>query len=142
MSNPTDPTLAYLARIADALEGLLARQTPADERDRAAQVDSYVRSENNGGALVYLYGLHPGLKYKVATIYSEHFPALRAFMDPEHGPLWDGEAPPSRETAARKRLLQLPGLRLRDRRQLIKHLHRQLLFRPLRRQRRIQPLDL
>lgn len=99
--------IRQMSRLADAAEGILRRMTPAEEQDKTYRVDAYVRSENNGGALVYLYGEHPGLKYKVATVYSENYPYLRPFLDPDAGGLWDGETPPSRETAARKRLLQI-----------------------------------
>jgi len=91
-----------LTRIASALEGILARLTPAEERDRSVAVNGYVRSANNGGDLVWLYGQHPGLQWKVATVYSEDFGALRPFMNPGAGKVYDGEVAPSREAAAKK----------------------------------------
>lgn len=91
-----------LTRIAVALEGILARLTPAEERDRIMAVNGYVRSANNGGDLVWLYGSHPGLQWKVATVYSEDFGALRPFLNPGAGRVYDGEVAPSREAAAKK----------------------------------------
>lgn len=91
-----------LTRIAGALEGILARLTPAEERDRIVAVNGYVRSANNGGDLVWLYGSHPGLQWKVATVYSEDFGALRPFLNPGAGKVYDGEVAPSREAAAKK----------------------------------------
>lgn len=93
-----------LRRIAVALEGILDRMTPAEERAKTYVVSGYVRSSNNGGNLVWLYGAHPGLQYKVATVYSEDFPAILPYIPAlgTHGKVFDGEVAPSREGALKK----------------------------------------
>lgn len=93
-----------LRRIAVALEGILDRMTPAEERAKTYVVNGYVRSSNNGGNLVWLYGAHPGLQYKVATVYSEDFVALLPYIPAlgTSGKVFDGEVAPSREGAAKK----------------------------------------
>lgn len=93
-----------LRRIAVALEGILDRMTPAEERAKTYVVSGYVRSSNNGGNLVWLYGAHPGLQYKVATVYSEDFPDILPYIPAlgTHGKIYDGEVAPSREGALKK----------------------------------------
>jgi len=100
MSNIQD----NLKRIAVALEGILDRMTPAEERAKTYVVSGYVRSSNNGGNLVWLYGAHPGLKYKVATVYSEDFIAIIPYIPAlgGRGKVYDGEVAPSREGAIEK----------------------------------------
>lgn len=94
--------IGELAGIRAALEGILARMTPKEERDRITLVDSYVRSANRGGDLVWLYAAHPGLKYRVAVVYTEDFPALVEFLDPSVGKVFDGEVAPSKLVAAER----------------------------------------
>lgn len=97
---------AALLRIAGAVEAIQDRLTPEEERVKVYQVAGYVRSANNGGDLVYLYAAHPGLNFKVATVYSENFPHLRPFLNPAQGKPYDGDVAPTREGAGKKGYLQ------------------------------------
>lgn len=95
---------AEMARIATALEGILLRMTPAEERERTSLIDGYVRGESSkGDPLVYLYAPLRGdfPQYRVCTVYVEHFGDLRPFCQPGVGKVFEGEAAPTRAKAER-----------------------------------------
>lgn len=96
--------VAELARIATALEGILLRLTPAEERERTSLIDGYVRGESSkGDPLVYLYAPLRGEfpQYRICTVYVERFGDLRPFCDPGVGRVFEGEAAPTRAKAER-----------------------------------------
>lgn len=70
--------------------------------EKVYEVQSYVVSTTSQGDMcVYLYSTHPGMQYRVATVYQERLADL-PFTIPGDAKIWDGEAAPSREGAAKK----------------------------------------
>ncbi len=70
--------------------------------EKVYEVQGYVVSAtSNGDKCVYLYATHPGLQYRVCTVYEERLSDL-PFTVPPTAKIWDGEAAPSREGAAKK----------------------------------------
>ncbi len=71
--------------------------------EKTYEIGGFVRSRNNGGDLVYLYATHPGLQYRVATVYEERWNELP--FDPSGAPVYDGEQAPSKDYAISKGFL-------------------------------------
>lgn len=87
--------LAVLAEYADMLR-------IQSSGEKVYEVGSYVCGvSSKGDGLVYLYATHPGLQYRVCTVYEERFGEL-PLRFPAQVKTWDGEVAPSRDGAARK----------------------------------------
>lgn len=111
MSTPLpDPALlSTLERIATALERLSPLADYAQSLliqatgEKVHEVGSWVLSTTSQGEpCVYLYATHPGLQFRVCTVYIERFEDLP--FDPQNSSAktYDGEAAPTREGAAKK----------------------------------------
>lgn len=88
----------HLATLADYAEMLRIKETG----EKVYEVQGYaVGNTSNGDKCVYLYSTHPGLQYRVCTVYEERLGDL-PFAIPTTAKIWDGEAAPSREGAAKK----------------------------------------
>lgn len=88
----------HLAVIASYAEMLRVKETG----EKIHEVRDYVvATTSRGDRVVYLYSTHPGLQYRVCAVYQERLHEL-PFVVPDDVRVWDGEAAPSREGAARK----------------------------------------
>lgn len=88
----------HLGTLADYADMLRIQATG----EKVYEVQGYVVSAtSNGDKCVYLYATHPGLQYRVCTVYEERLAEL-PFTVPATAKIWDGEAAPSREGAAKK----------------------------------------
>lgn len=93
----------HLAIVAEYVEYLHVQATG----EKVYEVQGYVLGHTSAGEpCVHLYSTHPGLEYKVTTVYVERLNELPISLDLE-GKTWDSDAAPSRETAARKGYLRL-----------------------------------
>lgn len=88
----------HLGTLADYADMLRIQATG----EKVYEVQGYVVSAtSNNDRCVYLYATHPGLQYRVCTVYEERLAEL-PFTIPATAKIWDGEAAPSREGAAKK----------------------------------------
>lgn len=88
----------HLAVLAEYAEMLRVQSSG----EKVYEVGSYVcGASSKGDDLVYLYATHPGLQYRVCTVYEERFGEL-PIKFPAQVKTWDGEVAPSRDGAARK----------------------------------------
>lgn len=92
----------HLSVIASYVELLHVEKTG----ERVYEVQGYVVGRTSADEpCVHLYSTHPGLEWKVVTVYVERIGELPFRVD-ESRP-WDGDAAPSREVAARKGYLKM-----------------------------------
>lgn len=101
-----DASLRTLAEYAEM-------QRIAASGEKVYEVGAFVLSvTSTGDRCAYLYATHPGLQYRVCTVYEERFGELPIVIPPD-AKTWDAEVAPSRGGAAQRGYLhEVPPFRV------------------------------
>lgn len=99
---PVLQDIANSLRIIAAYADLMHQKATGE---RIYECDSYVVGENKGGKLIYVFGAHPGLKYRVTQIYEERWGELPFHVSQIK--VYVGEVAPSKEYAQQKGFLNV-----------------------------------